>query len=216
MFCFLSEYFHQKVLPLSATPSPECIAPSPKTEAAQQKVPSKLQSAGHSTIQLKAVAVKLKEIPLTVPQLNHVLSAPSETKEPLASPALKKIASEKATSNKKSPRKVIPTRGMCILLCMFENRLSTLHKRQWLCLINYKLMLFWKECIEQILDKQVLHTWLHDTCMCNWTFLVAEREFDPDKHCGVWVADQQKRCTRSLTCKVGYTESLQFDTTVVL
>ena len=28
-----------------------------------------------------------------------------------------------------------------------------------------------------------------------------EREFDPEKHCGVWMADMQKPCTRSLTCK---------------
>ena len=32
---------------------------------------------------------------------------------------------------------------------------------------------------------------------------ISEREFDADKHCGVWVAEHQKRCTRSLTCKVG-------------
>jgi len=30
---------------------------------------------------------------------------------------------------------------------------------------------------------------------------ISEREFDADKHCGVWVAEHQKRCTRSLTCK---------------
>lgn len=28
-----------------------------------------------------------------------------------------------------------------------------------------------------------------------------EREFDADKHCGVWVPELQKQCTRSLTCK---------------
>ena len=31
---------------------------------------------------------------------------------------------------------------------------------------------------------------------------IVEREFDADKHCGVWIADLQKQCTRSLTCKV--------------
>ena len=37
-----------------------------------------------------------------------------------------------------------------------------------------------------------------------WTKnLFVEREFDADKHCGVWVAELQKQCTRSLTCKVG-------------
>ena len=34
------------------------------------------------------------------------------------------------------------------------------------------------------------------------SFMITEREFDADKHCGVWVQEQQKRCTRSLTCKV--------------
>ena len=28
-----------------------------------------------------------------------------------------------------------------------------------------------------------------------------EREFDPEKHCGVWISDIYKACTRSLTCK---------------
>nr|XP_002119640.1 ataxin-7-like [Ciona intestinalis] len=27
------------------------------------------------------------------------------------------------------------------------------------------------------------------------------REYDPDRHCGVWIADEQTNCTRSLTCK---------------
>ncbi|XP_046372165.1 ataxin-7-like protein 1 isoform X1 [Haliotis rufescens] len=28
-----------------------------------------------------------------------------------------------------------------------------------------------------------------------------DREFDPDKHCGCWIPDIAKQCTRSLTCK---------------
>lgn len=28
-----------------------------------------------------------------------------------------------------------------------------------------------------------------------------EREYDPNKHCGVWDADAKRNCTRSLTCK---------------
>ena len=28
-----------------------------------------------------------------------------------------------------------------------------------------------------------------------------EREFDPEKHCGVWMSDIHRACTRSLTCK---------------
>lgn len=30
---------------------------------------------------------------------------------------------------------------------------------------------------------------------------VKEREYDPDKHCGVWNGENSKPCTRSLTCK---------------
>lgn len=40
--------------------------------------------------------------------------------------------------------------------------------------------------------------------------LIADREFDPNKHCGVWVDDVQKQCTRSLTCKVGLLNSFKF------
>ncbi|XP_013414670.1 ataxin-7 [Lingula anatina] len=28
-----------------------------------------------------------------------------------------------------------------------------------------------------------------------------DREFDPDRHCGVWIPEIRKQCTRSLTCK---------------
>ncbi|XP_046839983.1 SAGA-associated factor 73-like [Xenia sp. Carnegie-2017] len=31
--------------------------------------------------------------------------------------------------------------------------------------------------------------------------LTKDREYDPNRHCGVWLEDQQKNCTRSLTCK---------------
>ncbi|GLH12691.1 Ataxin-7-like protein 1 [Gryllus bimaculatus] len=30
---------------------------------------------------------------------------------------------------------------------------------------------------------------------------IKEREYDPDKHCGVWNEESNKHCTRSLTCK---------------
>jgi len=29
-----------------------------------------------------------------------------------------------------------------------------------------------------------------------------DRQFDADKHCGVWVEDIGRQCTHSLTCKV--------------
>ncbi|XP_028398035.1 ataxin-7-like isoform X2 [Dendronephthya gigantea] len=31
--------------------------------------------------------------------------------------------------------------------------------------------------------------------------LTKDREYDPNRHCGVWVEELQKNCTRSLTCK---------------
>ena len=27
-------------------------------------------------------------------------------------------------------------------------------------------------------------------------------EYDPNKHCGVWISENQRHCTHSLTCKV--------------
>ena len=36
----------------------------------------------------------------------------------------------------------------------------------------------------------------------NNSLLSLEKEFEPDKHCGVWMPDSAKNCTRSLTCKV--------------
>ena len=29
-----------------------------------------------------------------------------------------------------------------------------------------------------------------------------EKEYDADKHCGVWIPELERNCTRSLTCKV--------------
>ncbi|CAG5094057.1 Similar to Atxn7: Ataxin-7 (Mus musculus) [Cotesia congregata] len=38
--------------------------------------------------------------------------------------------------------------------------------------------------------------------------LVKDREYDPDRHCGVWIEETGKTCTRSLTCKA-HTVSLR-------
>lgn len=38
--------------------------------------------------------------------------------------------------------------------------------------------------------------------------LLKDREYDPDKHCGVWNEETGKPCTRSLTCKA-HTVSLR-------
>lgn len=37
-------------------------------------------------------------------------------------------------------------------------------------------------------------------------FCQTEREFDPNKHCGVLDPETKKPCTRSLTCKVFFLE----------
>ena len=55
-----------------------------------------------------------------------------------------------------------------------------------LVLISFRCLLIIKYC----------------NCLRNISPLSVEREFDADKHCGVWVAELQKQCTRSLTCKV--------------
>ena len=58
------------------------------------------------------MTVKIEEMPLKVPCINHSRSATVVKTEPISNNVvLKKNSSEKATSNKKSPRKQIPTRG---------------------------------------------------------------------------------------------------------
>lgn len=58
------------------------------------------------------MTVKIEEMPLKVPCINHSHSATVVKTEPISNNViLKKSSSEKPTSNKKSPRKQIPTRG---------------------------------------------------------------------------------------------------------
>lgn len=58
------------------------------------------------------MTVKIEEMPLKVPCINHSRSATVVKTEPIGNNViLKKSSSEKPTSNKKSPRKQIPTRG---------------------------------------------------------------------------------------------------------
>ena len=58
------------------------------------------------------MTVKIEEMPLKVPCINHSHSATVVKTEPISNNVvLKKNSSEKTTSNKKSPRKQIPTRG---------------------------------------------------------------------------------------------------------
>jgi len=63
-------------------------------------------------IELMDMTVKIEEMPLKVPCINHSRSATVVKTEPISNNViLKKSSSEKPTSNKKSPRKQIPTRG---------------------------------------------------------------------------------------------------------
>lgn len=66
----------------------------------------------NQNIELMDMTVKIEEIPLKVPCVNHSRSA-TDIKTELTSNnvVLKKSSSEKVASNKKSPRKQIPTRG---------------------------------------------------------------------------------------------------------
>ncbi|XP_028517391.1 dual specificity protein kinase splA, partial [Exaiptasia diaphana] len=119
-FCCFVDLLHKKPIP-PPTPSPDVSSPAPVELVIDQSSNIKIEQ-----LQIEDSTVKIEEVPLTVPKVNHVPKVlPNSTKK-------------SSGSNKKSPRKVIPTR---------------------------------------------------------------EREFDADKHCGVWVQEQQKRCTRSLTCK---------------
>ena len=70
----------------------------------------------NQNIELMDVTVKIEEMPLKVPCINHSHSATVVKTEPVSnSLVLKKSSSEKVTSNKKSPRKQIPTRGESIM-----------------------------------------------------------------------------------------------------
>ena len=62
-------------------------------------------------IELMDVTVKIEEMPLTVPCLNHGFSSAAVKTEALNNVIAKRSPNEKVTSNKKSPRKQVPTRG---------------------------------------------------------------------------------------------------------
>lgn len=53
-----------------------------------------------------------------------------------------------------------------------------------------------------MLNAKLINKDINSYSLRNLLTHIAEREFDADKHCGVWIADLQKQCTRSLTCKV--------------
>ena len=63
-------------------------------------------------IELMDATVKIEEMPLTVSCLNHGRSGAVVKTEPVINNViLKKSSTEKVSSNKRSPRKQIPTRG---------------------------------------------------------------------------------------------------------
>lgn len=64
----------------------------------------------NQNIELMDATVKIEEMPLTVPLFNHGHSTIVKT-DTLVNNVLKKNSAEKASNNKKSPRKQIPTRG---------------------------------------------------------------------------------------------------------
>lgn len=137
------ELHHQKVIPVPTPSSPDLVTTSSSMVETILQTGSRKGKPHDSVItnqkiELMDVTVKIEEMPLTVPCLNHGFSSAAVKTEALNNVIAKRSPNEKVTSNKKSPRKQVPTR---------------------------------------------------------------EREFDADKHCGVWVAEHQKRCTRSLTCK---------------
>jgi len=43
-----------------------------------------------------------------------------------------------------------------------------------------------------------------------------DREFDADRHCGVWAEETGRPCTHSLTCKVEYLEYFALLVTVLV
>lgn len=137
------ELHHHKVIPAPASSPPEMVTKSGTVEALLKPTSRKRKHLDsvitNQKVELMDATVKIEEMPLTVPFPNHSHSVSLAKEDSVANNVvLKKSCTEKASVNKKSPRKQIPTR---------------------------------------------------------------EREFDADKHCGVWIADLQKQCTRSLTCK---------------
>lgn len=100
---------HKKVIP-PPTPSPELIDDSTPVELLLESEP-KTSSPSQASIKIEKLeiedsSVKIEEVPLTVPKANHAV-IPKKIQNAVPNAAMKKSSS----TNKKSPRKVIPTRG---------------------------------------------------------------------------------------------------------
>jgi len=105
------------VIPVPTPSSPDLVTTSSAVvETLLQSGPKKgklLDSViTNQKIELMDATVKIEEMPLTVPCLNHGRNVSVVKKEPVVNNViLKKSSTEKVSSNKKSPRKQIPTRG---------------------------------------------------------------------------------------------------------
>jgi hypothetical protein len=90
-------------------PSPEMVDDSTAVELLLQ---SGTKTSPNDTaikiekLEIEDSSVKIEEVPLTVPKLNHAIST-KKLQPVVPNAAMKKSAS----TNKRSPRKVIPTRG---------------------------------------------------------------------------------------------------------
>ena len=115
-FVLLTELHHQKVIPVPTPSSPDMMTTSSSVVETILQTSSRKGKLHDSVItnqkiELMDVTVKIEEMPLTVPCLNHGHSTTVVKKEPLNNVVVKKSPNEKVTSNKKSPRKQVPTRG---------------------------------------------------------------------------------------------------------
>ena len=114
--CLPSELHHKKAIPVPTPSPPEMVTTSsPVVETLLQSGPRKgkiLDSViTNQKIELMDATVKIEEMPLTVPLLNHGHSISVKTETIVNNVILKKNSAEKVSTNKKSPRKQIPTRG---------------------------------------------------------------------------------------------------------
>lgn len=111
-----SELHHHKVIPVPASSPPEMVTKSSTVEALLKPTSRKRKHLDsvitNQKIELMDATVKIEEIPLTVPFPNHSHSVSLVKADSVANNVIsKKSCTEKASINKKSPRKQIPTRG---------------------------------------------------------------------------------------------------------
>ena len=111
-----SELHHHTVIPAPASSPPEMVTKSGTVEALLKPTSRKRKHLDsvitNQKVELMDATVKIEEMPLTVPFPNHSHSVNLAKEDSVANNViLKKSCTEKASVNKKSPRKQIPTRG---------------------------------------------------------------------------------------------------------